>query len=140
MHTTCSDGKNTYEEMIQTALKDRLSFIAITDHRTCADVVRMCKDEKRILCFPGQEVSSPGRHLLAINVQTYINPDLPLIKQVEEIHAQGGIAIAAHPNFKDYYYTDLKNTNDLKTAIASHKCSRATSLSLFSVQNANIKE
>jgi hypothetical protein len=187
MHTTCSDGQNTYEEMVQTAIKDKLSFMAITDHRTCADVIRLCSQETRIKCFPGQEVSSPGRHLLAINITKYIDPDLPLTKQVQEIHAQGGIAIAAHPNFEDFYYTDseledsgidaqectndskerrplpcvwdsdahntsdlawqfnsctvpIKNINDLKTAIVSHECSRATTLPIFSVQNANIKE
>lgn len=112
MHTLCSDGKNSYEEMIQSAIQNNLSFIAITDHWVCGDTLKACKEEKRILCFPGQEISSPGRHLLGINIVKNIDSNLPLVKQVGEVHAQGGIAIAAHPNAKEFYYTDeeLKNS------------------------------
>ena len=112
MHTLCSDGKNAYEEMVQSAIQNNLSFISITDHWLCNDVVKACTEEKRVLCFPGQEISSPGRHLLAINITKKIDSNLPLIKQVEEVHLQGGIAIAAHPNAKEFYYTDeeLKNS------------------------------
>ncbi len=106
MHTLCSDGKNTYEEMVQSAIQNNLSFIAVTDHWYCEEIIKACKEEKRILCFPGKEISSPGRHLLAINISKDIDSDLPLVKQVEEIHLQGGIAIAAHPNAKEFYYKD----------------------------------
>lgn len=184
MHTTCSDGKNTYEEMVQAALKARLNFIAITDHRICPDVIAKCLTETRIICFPGREVTS-RIHLLAIGIQKYIDPDLAFSKQVEEIHKAGGIAIAAHPNFKDFLYSDsdltdsgidamectdnarerrplpcvydsdahntadvawqfnscstpIKSITDLKNAIISGHCGRATTLPLFGVKNANI--
>lgn len=105
MHTSCSDGKNTYEEMIQTAIKLKLNFIAITDHKICNETFARCRNETRIICFPGQEIT--GRiHLLAVNITKYIDPKLSLHEQVAEIHAQGGIAIAAHPNSKDFYYID----------------------------------
>lgn len=112
MHTSCSDGKNTYEEMVQSAIQHNLSYIAITDHWICGDVIKACKEEKRILCLPGQEISSPGRHLLGINIIKRVDSDLPLTKQIEEIHLQGGIAIAAHPNAQEFYYTneELRDT------------------------------
>jgi putative hemolysin/predicted metal-dependent phosphoesterase TrpH len=101
MHTTCSDGTNSYEEKVQKALSLKFSFIAITDHfyggsALCEDVIRQCRNERRLLCIPGMEVT--GRtHLLAIGIQNSIDERLPVKKQVEEIHRQGGIAIAAHP-------------------------------------------
>jgi putative hemolysin len=51
MHTTCSDGKNSYDEMVKKALSLQFSFMAITDHiyggsTLCDDVIRQCLDEK----------------------------------------------------------------------------------------------
>jgi predicted metal-dependent phosphoesterase TrpH/putative hemolysin len=101
MHTTCSDGKNSYEEMVQKALSLKFSFIAITDHTyggtgICENVIRQCRDEKRLLCIPGMEVTGKV-HLLAIGIQRSIGNRRSVKKQVEEIHRQKGIAIAAHP-------------------------------------------
>ena len=45
-------------------------------------------------------------HLLAIGIQSSIDKHLPLKKQVEEIHRQGGIAIAAHPFRSRSPYTE----------------------------------
>jgi len=71
MHTTCSDGQNTYDEMVQRAIELHLDFIAITDHvgiseREChnASIVK-CKAETRLLCIPGAELTA-RLHLLAI--------------------------------------------------------------------------
>jgi putative hemolysin/predicted metal-dependent phosphoesterase TrpH len=110
MHTTCSDGKNSYEEMVQKALSLKFSFIAITDHVyggsvLCEDVIRQCREEKRLLCIPSMEVTGKA-HLLAIGIQNSINKRLPVKKQVEEIHRQGGIAIAAHPFRSKSPYTE----------------------------------
>jgi putative hemolysin/predicted metal-dependent phosphoesterase TrpH len=110
MHTTCSDGRNSYKEMVQKALSLKFSFIAITDHcygcsALCKDIIRQCRDERRLLCIPGMEVT--GRtHLLAIGIQSSIDKRLTVKKQVEEIHRQGGIAIAAHPFRRDSPYTE----------------------------------
>lgn len=112
MHTTCSDGKNSYEEMVQKALSLKFSFMAVTDHvyggsAPCEDVIQKCRDEKRLLCIPGMEVT--GRvHLVAIGIQKSIDPNLPVKRQVEEIHRQGGIAIAAHPFRMETPYTEAE--------------------------------
>jgi putative hemolysin/predicted metal-dependent phosphoesterase TrpH len=110
MHTTCSDGRNSYEEMVQKALSLKFSFIAITDHSyggsaLCEDVIRQCRDERRLLCIPSVEVTGKT-HLLAIGIQNSIDKRLPVKKQVEEIHRQGGIAIAAHPFRSRSPYTE----------------------------------
>lgn len=110
MHTTCSDGKNSYEEMVQQAIHLNFDFISITDHKfggspLCDAVIEQCKAEKRLLCIPGMEVTGKV-HLLAIGIHNSIDKRLPVKKQVEEVHKQGGLAIAAHPFRKGNTYTD----------------------------------
>jgi len=110
IHTNCSDGKNTYEEMVQQALTLDFGFIAVTDHKfggsaLCNDVISQCLAEKRLLCLPGMEVTGKV-HLLAIGIQKEIDRHLSVKNQVEEIHKQGGLAIAAHPFRRGNVYTD----------------------------------
>ena len=121
IHTICSDGKGNYEEMIEQALKSELSFMAITDHRmnsaVCREILQKCRAEKRLLCLPGMEVS--GRvHLLAIGIQHSIDANMPLTKQVAEIHRQGGLAIAAHPFAPKWLYTD----KDFRSGLDAIEC------------------
>jgi len=106
MHTTCSDGVNTYEEMASVAIGRGLSFIAITDHRVCADVFEKCAKEARLLCMPSEEVTTPGWHILALGISDEIcieqgenvcEGNAPAEYLIGKIHGQGGIAIAAHP-------------------------------------------
>ena len=58
MHTTCSDGTATYDEMVEQALALHLDFIAITDHvgiaeRECHNESNeKCEAETRLICFP----------------------------------------------------------------------------------------
>jgi predicted metal-dependent phosphoesterase TrpH len=125
IHTICSDGKGTYEQMINKALILKYNFIAITDHRyqgqggpcgvynhdkKCDDLIcnaniEKCKNESRLLCIPGQEVT--GRlHVIALGISEGINENLPIIEIVNAIHKQGGIAIAAHPSFSTTALTE----------------------------------
>ncbi len=110
IHTICSDGENDYETMVQQALLMRYAFIAITDHRfggsaICKETLRKCRQEKRLVCVPGMEVSGKV-HLLALGITTTVSEKLPVKEQVKEIHKQGGLAIAAHPFVSPWRYTD----------------------------------
>lgn len=57
----------------------------------------------RMLVIPGVEITKNSfshkhsAHILAIDIYEYIDPDLPLSEVIDAIHAQGGLAIAAHP-------------------------------------------
>jgi hypothetical protein len=121
IHTICSDGKGNYEEMVEQALKSELSFMAITDHRmnsaVCRDILNKCRAERRLLCLPGMEVS--GRvHLLAIGIQRSIDANLPLTKQVAEIHRQGGLVIASHPFSPKWLYSE----EDFRSGLDAIEC------------------
>ncbi|MGC9049236.1 MAG: PHP domain-containing protein [Patescibacteria group bacterium] len=118
-HTTCSDGQNTYDEMVEEAVRLGFKFLAITDHIVCEETFKKCQNEKRILCIPGQEITTPNGHILALDLKEAIpqflfSPEIgtevwqdilkkglgieiPLEEAVESIHNQAGLAIAAHP-------------------------------------------
>lgn len=115
MHTTCSDGRDSYDEMVEESVRLGFKFIAITDHNVCPDYMERCRNETRLLCIPSMEFTTPNGHILAIDItqdpaqeECGQNNDagnneqpctggLSLSESIQRIHAQGGIAIAAHP-------------------------------------------
>lgn len=138
-HTTCSDGNGAYEDMINMALKLKLDFIAITDHRlrglkpytgpgigndtSCEEIFAKCPKEDRILCIMGQEVT--GRvHIGAIGIKEPIAENLPIPDIVQEIHRQGGIAIANHPFESSAPFTKEELINSGFDAMECTKASR----------------
>lgn len=50
-----------------------------------------------VLIIPGQEVTAPGFHMAAVGLSHSVDWRLPAGDAIDAIHAQGGIAIAAHP-------------------------------------------
>ncbi len=60
LHSTCSDGKETPEELIESALADGYETISITDHDTVAGIPRAVKAAERtsLEVIPGIELSS----------------------------------------------------------------------------------
>lgn len=49
------------------------------------------------MLLPGCEISSRDGHILAYNIRQEIKKGLSALETIDEIHAQKGIAIAAHP-------------------------------------------
>ena len=111
MHTDCSDGEDSYDAMVEESVRLGFRFIAITDHNFCPNYIERCRNETRILCIPSMEFTTPNWHMLAIGIAK--NPaeeecigapgpgpcdgGLSLQETVRRVHAQGGLAIAAHP-------------------------------------------
>ncbi len=105
LHTTCSDGRDSYEEMVQAALTHNYTFIAITDHIWCPFTVYLCRNETRLICIPGLEVRMPGiNDVIALNLQAGMTAKPTMVELVNAIHAEGGVAIAAHPFLPGYEY------------------------------------
>lgn len=115
MHTICVDGKNTYEEMVQQALKLDFDFIAVSDHWICPEVASLCQNEKRLLCIPGQEYTTQNEgHMLALNITKPLNynecymHDIwcsvgPVMgRAIELAHQQNAFLIAAHPTVSQF--------------------------------------
>lgn len=100
IHTTASDGTATPREVLEWASEATdLAVIAICDHNTNEGALEAAAiaHEYRVDVVVGQEVESADGHILGLWTPTVVEPGLPATETVEEIHAQGGLAIAAHP-------------------------------------------
>jgi PHP domain-containing protein len=102
IHTTYSDGSATPEEVVDYVVQHTdLRVIAITDHDTAEGAfvardyaLRLNADIEVII---GQEVTTDDGDIIGL----FLKSSLPSFETAEAaisaIHAQGGLAVAAHP-------------------------------------------
>ena len=99
LHTTCSDGKPTPEELARRLARTRLAVAAVTDHDAIEGALRV--EEALAGTGPeiviGSEVSTRDGHVLALFVIRDIVPAMSAEATIDAIHEQGGLAVAAHP-------------------------------------------
>jgi predicted metal-dependent phosphoesterase TrpH len=100
-HSWWSDGAQSPEDLVRAAA-GRVDVLAITDHDEIAGALRArdfarAHPELGVDVVIGEEVSTLNGHLLALYLEETIPAGLPADRTVELIHAQGGLAIAAHP-------------------------------------------
>jgi len=99
MHTTCSDGMQTPEQLARRLFRSSLAVAAVTDHDTIEGALRveeaLAGDGPEIVI--GSEVSSADGHVLALFISRDVPPHLSARATIEAIHEQGGLAVAAHP-------------------------------------------
>lgn len=100
IHTTASDGTATPAEVLEFASEATgLSVVAICDHNTTegAHEAAAIAARYRVEVVIGQEVESADGHILGLWAPVDIEPGLSAEETVARVHAQGGVAIAAHP-------------------------------------------
>src|SRR5579859_4479221 len=102
MHTTYSDGTGSVEEVLAFAQeRTDLAVIAITDHDTIEGALRArdlaAERDYRFEVIVGEEISTREGHLLALFLHEPIAPDQSIERSIELVHAQGGLAVVAHP-------------------------------------------
>jgi len=108
VHSRYTDGSGTVEEILQAARSCSLDFVVITDHNTLA--ARRDGYENfhpgepgkagRTLLLVGEEISTAAGHVLSIGAsRSHFAPGITDISRLmENIHADSGIAIIAHPD------------------------------------------
>lgn len=74
-----------------------LDGIAVTNFHNATFAQYLRERIEDFLVIVGQEVESKHGHILAINIAEKIPDDLEPEETIRRIHAQGGIAIVAHP-------------------------------------------
>jgi signal transduction histidine kinase/predicted metal-dependent phosphoesterase TrpH len=132
IHSTFSDGSIQIEEIVKIYGEARFDVIAITDHlfdtqsprslelydegksikdsktyfQEIEEVCRWAKDSYGLLVIPGLEICNllEDYHILGIDLKEGINPNQNAEGVIEEIHRQGGLAIASHPPLKLSYF------------------------------------
>jgi hypothetical protein len=100
VHPYPGDGALPVWELRREAARRGIDVIAVTGHNNRAGLALgrlISPDQSDPLVLPGQEVTAPAFHLVAVGVIQMIDPHLPARDAIASIHAQGGVAIAAHP-------------------------------------------
>ena len=128
IHTTWSDGLEPLETVVDLYGKSGFDAICITDHVidsefwrlnpraqaiVAADFDRYLErlwseaqrawDQYDLILIPGTEVTNQtnGYHILAVDIKRYVDPDDTVEGIIDQIHRQGGIAIACHPHRRE---------------------------------------
>ena len=102
IHSLASDGTSGVTEILDHVERHTgLDVIAITDHERidAALAARAMAQARRLRVevVVGEEVTTRGGHLLALFIERPIQPLRSLRATIAEVHAQGGLAIPAHP-------------------------------------------
>lgn len=103
IHTSVSDGLFTPRQLLDhVARRGDLDVVAITDHdRLDGSLWAYARrDRYPFDLVPGVEVSSAEGHILALWVFEPIPASLSMAETVAAVHEQGGVAILAHPYFR----------------------------------------
>jgi predicted metal-dependent phosphoesterase TrpH len=98
VHTMYSDGAPEPAAVVARAIELGLSVIAITDHDTIEGAIVAARvDPARCEVVVGEEVTTLEGHVLGLFLSTAVPPGLDVKATIDAIHAQGGLAIPAHP-------------------------------------------
>ncbi len=100
VHAAPGDGSLTPAALRDEAARQGLDVIAITNHNqfVAARLGRELPDVANApMVIPGEEITHPDYHLIAVGLEHVVPPDLSAVDAIAAIHAQGGVAIAAHP-------------------------------------------
>lgn len=99
-HTTYSDGTLSPLTLVRQAERRGLDVLAVTEHNTTV-AGRLARGWSEMtggpLILVGEEVTTSAYHLIAAGIDHTVSPYRSLEAVVADIHAQGGVAIAAHP-------------------------------------------
>lgn len=101
-HTTASDGIVTPEALVQIAEDLELDVVAVTDHDTMDGALRArdyaLSTDARVEVVVGMEVTTRRQdHVVGLFLERAPRIFRSVPDTVDEIHAQGGLAVVAHP-------------------------------------------
>ncbi|MFV9503138.1 MAG: CehA/McbA family metallohydrolase [Oscillochloridaceae bacterium umkhey_bin13] len=111
IHTTYSDGTGSFPQVIAAARDTGLRWIIVTDHDTLQGLP-YAGWHGGLLVIVGHEITPDHNHFLALGLDQVISNQLPPQAFIDEVYAQGGFGIIAHPDervrnqFKDIYRWD----------------------------------
>jgi hypothetical protein len=102
IHTLASDGTVGVVEILEHVERATdLDVVAITDHERIDAALAgraIARDRGfRAEVIVGEEITTLGGHLLGLWLESPVKPFRSMRTTIAEIHAQGGIAIPAHP-------------------------------------------
>jgi predicted metal-dependent phosphoesterase TrpH len=100
VHSFLGDGVVSPFALVARARREGLDAIAITDHNRVF-AARAGRWYSRLVGGPtvlvGEEVTAPSFHIVAVGIDKYVTWKKSAAEVIDDIHRQGGVAIAAHP-------------------------------------------
>lgn len=99
-HTTWSDGLLSPAALVRQANRRGLDVLAVTEHNgvTAGKAARAySRLTNGPLVIVGEEITSSRVHLIGLGLERTVIPSRSPHETIEEVHAQGGLVIAAHP-------------------------------------------
>ena len=100
MHAFVGDGGLAPWMLQRQAARVGLDVIAITNHnQTLAGHIGRwaARRSSGPMVIVGEEITGRDFHLIAVGIQQAVDWDQPADAAIDQVHAQGGVAIAAHP-------------------------------------------
>lgn len=124
IHTDASsDGRCPVEKVIETARKNNLDAVAITDHDTTAAAIKAIELQASgkytdIIIIPGIEVSTKDGHILILGTTKEYAAGKPASQTIDEAKADGCLTIVPHPYHRFRHAVGLRDKESLKKADA----------------------
>jgi hypothetical protein len=100
VHPFPGDGVLSVAALQREAERRGLDVIAVTAHnnRFALDLAQaLPQPASTVIVLPGQEITTPGFHLVAVGIERLVDWRLGAADAVAAVQRQGGVAIAAHP-------------------------------------------
>lgn len=110
VHASPGDGAMTPWMLRQEAFRAGLDVIAVTNHNqsfTGRLAARISEMGDGPIMLAGEEITNPAYHMIAVGIdRTVEGARVPAADAIADVHAQGGVAIAAHPSPRFHGYDD----------------------------------
>lgn len=123
IHPYPGDGSLPVWELQHEARRRGLDVIAITAHNNRAGLALaelLPFRSTDTIVIPGQEVTTPTYHLVALGTERSIDWRLTAREAIAAVHEQGGVAIAAHPALASWRDNDDEALRMLDGAEVAH--------------------
>ncbi len=123
VHAFPGDGALAPWVLRDEAARAALDVIAVTNHNqtlTGRLAEWVSESGEGPLMLAGEEITNPQYHMVAAGIAAAVDADQPAAAAVADVHAQGGVAIAAHPSRRFRGYDDEATVAALDGAEASH--------------------
>jgi predicted metal-dependent phosphoesterase TrpH len=124
VHASPGDGALTPWMLRREAARAGLDVIAVTNHNqsfTGRLADRISQNGDGPLLLAGEEITNPEYHMIAVGVErTVRGAAMSAAEAIADVHAQGGVVIAAHPSRRFHAYDDDSVVAMLDGAEAMH--------------------
>jgi len=108
VHTALGDGAVPSWELAAEARRRGLDVITVSNHNLlfAARLAAALAPRSSPIVIVGQEITSPKFHMVGVGLTETVDWSLSGADAIRAVHAQGGVAIAAHPLLNSWHAED----------------------------------